>query len=97
MALGGNASALFAMQTRNVVVAVVEGGREVSGSATGFAAADRAIIYENHRATGSREKIRGSHARDSGTDYANIRSKILRERLKLRDFSSIHPDGGRVT
>jgi hypothetical protein len=95
--LGSNPRALLAVNLRNVVVAIVQSGRKVGGSATGFTTPDRSIVYEHNRAASARKEVRGSHAGDSSAYYADIRPEILSQRLELRNFGSSHPDGGRVT
>jgi len=95
--LGSESRAFLTVNPRNVVVAIVQGRREVSGSATGFATTNRSIIYENNRATRAREQVRCSHSSDSSADYADIRPDILSQRLELRNFGGSHPDGGRAT
>ncbi len=95
--LGREAGALFAVKPGNVVVAVVQGRREMGRGATGFTTTDRSIIYEHDRATGASEQVRRRHSGDSSADHANIRAHVLIERLELRDFGVGHPDGGRMT
>jgi hypothetical protein len=97
VALSREPGAFLAVYPRNVVVAVVEGRREVSSSATGLATPDRSIIYEHNGATSAREQVRCSHSGDSSTNHADIRPEILIEWLELRDFGVSHPDGGRMT
>src|ERR1700681_2731195 len=95
--LGSDPRAIFAMNLRNVVVAIVQSRGKVGGSATGFSTPNRSIVYEHNRAAGARKEVRCSHTGDSSAYYADIRPQILGQRLKLRNFGSGHPDGGRVT
>jgi len=95
--LGRESGAFLAMEPGNVVVAVVQSRREMSGSATGFAAPDRSIIYEHNRATSACKQVRRGHSGDSSANHADIRAEILIERLELRNFGVGHPDGGRMT
>jgi len=95
--LGREAGAFFAVELGNVVVAVVQGSREMGRGATGFATPDRSIIYQHNRATSAREQVRCGHSGDSSANHADIRAEILIERLELRNFGVSHPDGGRTT
>jgi hypothetical protein len=95
--LGSHPGAIIAMNLRDAVVAIVQSRCKVGGSATGFSSPDRPIVYEHNRAARARQEVRCSHTGDSSAYYADIRPKILSERLELRNFGSSHPDGGRVT
>jgi len=97
MTFGRESGAFLTVNPGNVVVAVVQGRREMSSSATGLATPDRSIIYEHNRATSARQQIRCGHSGDSSANHADIRPDILIERLELRNFGVSHPDGGRMT
>jgi hypothetical protein len=90
-------SAFVTVNLGNVVVAIIERGREVRGCAPGLTAADWAVVNEYDCPTGSRKQICSGHPRYPRADHAHVCAYILRERLELRDFGGAHPDGGRVT
>ena len=95
--LGSQARAFFAVNLRNVVVAVVQSRRQMGCGAAGLSTTDGPIVYEHNCSAGAREQVRGSHPRDSSADHADVRPQILRQWLKLRNFGCSHPDGGRMT
>src|SRR3954465_9335304 len=97
MALSGETRAFLSVELFDVVIAVVESGGEMGSSSAGFAATDRAVIDDDDRATCAREQVGRRHAGDARSDYADIRTEVLREGLELGHFSCAHPDGGRVT
>jgi len=77
VALGCESGAFLAMKLGDVVIAVVQGRREMSSSATSLPTPDRSIIYEHNRTTSAREKVGCGHSRDSSADHADIRPEIL--------------------
>jgi hypothetical protein len=89
-------SAFLAVELLDVVVAVVERGGEMSGRATCLAAAYLPIVDQDDGAARTRKKIGRRHSGYSRSDDADIRAQILGEGPELRNFSCIHPDGGRV-
>jgi hypothetical protein len=92
----GDACAILPVHLLDPVVAVVERGREMRGSAPGFAASNRAIVDQDHSTTGASEEVRRCHAGDAGADHADVCAEILAKRLELWNFGCAHPDGRRV-
>src|ERR1700682_2938981 len=97
VALSREPGAFLAVYPRNVVVAVVQGRREVGSSATGLPTSDRSIIYEHNGATSACKQVRCGHSGDSSPNHADICPEILIEWLELWNFGVSHPDGGRMT
>jgi len=95
--VGRHPRALASVELLDVVVAVVESRGQMGGGAAGLAAADRAVVDERNGAPCPREKVGSRHSGDPRPDHAYIDPQILCKRLELRNFGSIHPDGGRVT
>src|ERR1700694_640045 len=82
MTFSREAGAFLTVNPGNVVVAVVQGRREMSRSATGLATSDRSIVYEHNRTTSAREQVRCGQSGDSSTNDADIRPEILIEWLE---------------
>src|SRR5688500_14064807 len=95
--LGRHARAFAPVKPLEVVVAVIECAGQMGSRSSGLPAADRAIVDEHDRATGASEQVGGGHARDSRAHDADVDAQVLSKWLELRNFSSAHPDGGRVT
>src|SRR4051812_21841553 len=87
----------LAVNLCDVVIAIIEGGCQMRGSAARLASTNRAIVDEHNCSARSCKEIGSRHSRDPRADYAHIRSYILCKRLELRDVGGTHPDGGRVT
>src|SRR6266516_4700853 len=97
VALGRDSRTLLSVHLLDVVVAIIERSGEVSGGAARLAAADRPIINQDNGTACTRERVRGRHAGDACSHDADVGTQILCKRLKLWNFSGVHPDRGRVT
>jgi hypothetical protein len=90
--LGSKARSALSVKLLDLVVAIIESAGQVSGGATGFSAANGAVIYYSDSATRASQEICRAHTGDSGTNHAYADSEVLGKPWKLGRIACGHPD-----
>ena len=78
--VGREPRAVGAVQTFQLLVAVIERVDEMRGGSAGFAAGRRTIVDDDHPLYGFGEPICGSQSGDSGPDDADVRCDVTWQR-----------------
>ena len=92
VALGGQPGPFLAVHLLDLDVSVVDGIREVGGGALGLPAGDGAVVQDDHALAFAGEQVSRGQSGDAGTDDADVRLHVLRQRLMPRDRCRLHPD-----